>query len=930
MRRRFSRGRRARGPGDSKAAPIDAARWFERLIGEGIVDVETLEPVSADDVPASFAVVGSGEREDGERILVGFAPGHGGDAALAVLAVAQRLAAEGDFEGEALAIAPQWSIAARRRLALVGELPFRFRALAASPLGENEGAVEPETTDLPLPLPAARVVDELPQSEAREIFLRAFAALDGLAAKHGGALRGAESSVELVLLARCVAVLHVSDGRVKLETLLPERSSATLRRDGLAATMDRLEGQLRKRLNDRRVRGGEEGVRAQALARLAEVAGLREVRTWPLGGSDPEVLDLVGLDAEGRPVVAAVRRHLTIAGLATILDAVVSLRPALPVLFAGAAAPLRLAAPRLALVTGEVDDAALRVPAALTLDLAHYGLRAQRGGVPEVVLREAASGAPALAPREAGEARGRRRRGPRAPRAAPAEAKPEAKPEAGPEIKPEVATTAGGDAEEAAPPDFEDLSLFDLDDETRTVAAETEGEATPRPRRRRRARRRGRRPAAAEEPAAESAEGASADEAEAPEVAPASGVAEGTEQEKEEGVEALLGTEAEHDPAITLAPLDEEIPDAEELLPQYEDEEELSEEDDWAQEREMRRRARLAKMEPEPEPEESPKRRRMRSAIVAHADRDSVAAAVLLARDLRLVESFWIYPQSELMTFFRSVATDLGAETPIYVVGFAARPARDTIQAAALYSGRLTWYDHHDWPPEDLESLRNAIGAENVDVQPGCGSSIPAVLADRVRRSRFSDKLVELVTGRFSEHDYERWGRLWWHRLGEIAQRSGEQRSAIVALLAGRPSDLAKEAAEVEAPPIPPEVRYASERDFRVVHFAGYSLVAVPVPGDLDLHLTARVVRERLGAQISLAHREAEDLVVVSCEEARGRHGFDMGSLVSHLASKHGWIEALRDEDHMARMRVHEFATRPERLDEVVAEVAMGRSMLEG
>jgi hypothetical protein len=315
---------------------------------------------------------------------------------------------------------------------------------------------------------------------------------------------------------------------------------------------------------------------------------------------------------------------------------------------------------------------------------------------------------------------------------------------------------------------------------------------------------------------------------------------------------------------------------------------------------------------------------------VAHADRDSVAAAVLLARDLRLVESFWVYPQSELMTFFRSVATDLGAETPIYVVGFAARPARDTIQAAALYRGRLTWYDHHEWPPEDLESLRDAIGAENVDVQSGCGSSIPAVLTDRIRRSRFSDKLVELVTGRFSEHDYERWGRLWWHRLGEIAERSGEQRSAIEALLSGRPSDLAKEAAGVETPPIPPEVSYASERDFRVVHFAGYTLVVVPVPTELDPHLTARVVRERLGAQISLVHREAEDLMVLSGEESRGRHGFDMESLVNHLASKHDWIEVLRNEDHMARMRVHELATRPERLDELVAEVAMGRSMLEG
>jgi len=411
MRRRFGRGRRTRGSSDSKGAPIDAERWFERLIGEGIVNVQALEAVSADDVPASFAVVGRGERENGEPVLVGFAPSHGGDAALAVLAVAQRLAAEGNFEGEALAVAPQWSIAARRRLALVGELPFRFRALAASSLGENEGVVELEKTELSLPLPAARVVDELPQSEGRELFLRAFAALEGLAAKHGGAVRGAESRVELVLLARCVAVLHASDASVRLETLLPERSSATLGRDGLAAAMDRLEGQLRKRLNDRRVRGAEEGVRTQALARFAEVAGLREVVTWPLGGSDSEVLDLVGLDADGRPVVAAVRQRLKIVELAAILDAVILLRPALPMLFAGAAPPLRLVVPRLALVSGELDDAALRVPAALTLDFAHYELRAQRGGVSDVVLREAGSGAPALAPREAGDARGRRRRG---------------------------------------------------------------------------------------------------------------------------------------------------------------------------------------------------------------------------------------------------------------------------------------------------------------------------------------------------------------------------------------------------------------------------------------------------------------------------------------------------------------------------------------
>ena len=50
---------------------------------------------------------------------------------------------------------------------------------------------------------------------------------------------------------------------------------------------------------------------------------------------------------------------------------------------------------------------------------------------------------------------------------------------------------------------------------------------------------------------------------------------------------------------------------------------------------------------------------------------------------------------------------------------------------------------------------------------------------------------------------------------------------------------------------------------------------------------------------------------------------------MSHLASEHEWIEALSDEDHVARMRVRELAARPERLDEVIAEIAMGRSIFE-
>ncbi|HXV37001.1 MAG TPA: hypothetical protein VEC18_07620, partial [Myxococcota bacterium] len=324
------------------------------------------------------------------------------------------------------------------------------------------------------------------------------------------------------------------------------------------------------------------------------------------------------------------------------------------------------------------------------------------------------------------------------------------------------------------------------------------------------------------------------------------------------------------------------------------------------------------------------RRARRRAAFVVHADRRSLIAALLLARDLRLIEGIWVYPQSELMTFFRSVATDLHEQTPICVIGFTASPARDTIQAASLYSDRLAWFDHHDWPPEDLESLRGAIGEANVVVRPGAESSIPAVLTQRNRRSRFSDKIVELATGRFSQHDYERWGRIWWERLGAAAAKPGERRADIEPLIVGRPSDLAREAADAATPPPPPEVEFVAGRDFRLVHFGGYQMVVVPTPPDLDMHLAARIARERYGSQLSIAGYEGDSIFVLAADEIPARRNLDLAAMVSHLASKHDWIEATTSEDHVARIRIRDFATHPERLNDVIGEIAMGRSILEG
>ena len=60
------------------------------------------------------------------------------------------------------------------------------------------------------------------------------------------------------------------------------------------------------------------------------------------------------------------------------------------------------------------------------------------------------------------------------------------------------------------------------------------------------------------------------------------------------------------------------------------------------------------------------------------------------------------------------------------------------------------------------------------------------------------------------------------------------------------------------------------------------------------------------------------------------RRSLDLASMAEHLASKHDWIRALPDGDHVARMLVRGLASDPNRLEEVIAEVAMGRSIVEG
>ncbi len=986
MRRRFGRGRKSRTTGGSRAKDIDAASVFARIIEAKLVPTEALEPVASDDIPDNYAMVGVGEGEGGRKLIVAFAPDHGGDAALAGLAHAQFLAARDGFAGEVIAVCPQWSIAARRRLALLGQGTFSFRAIAASALADGENTiVSADNSEREVWLPAARVTDRLVASEDRELFSRGLAALEGLAAKHGGVVRGIGSCVEFVLLSRRVALIRADEGAISLETILPEKSHERLDAGQLATALDRLEGHLRKRLNDRRIRTSEEGVRSQLWAALAAAEQVRQPTGWPLGGADAEVIDFAGVGPDGVPVIGALRSKLSLPTLGVILDAVAELQSALPALLADAEAPVRLGVVRLALAAAEFDGGALALLPLLALDHKTYDIVTPRGRDPEIVLRGAGGAAavarPASPPRSRplrkplenahagsdssdddaeksddatetesaagseddagsegsrpGSARRRRGRGRRGGSRTGRESGEAARDS---DADAAFEESGSGDSAESR---FDSISLFDLDDGNGD-------EAAARRSRRGRGRRRGRGNGRSEE--GDSGKDSSG-EADAPEPAP-DAEAKQTSSDRSRGRARGRGRgrgrgrSSEHDApedAKSESSIDDDDDDddgddsvdGDTALPVVADIDEPDLEtvlvyDDDADDGAPTPSQATAEVEAEPTEESDLRRPRRRAAIVAHADRGSVVAAILLARDIRLLEGFWVYPQEDLMTFFRSIATDLRDQTPIYLVGFTASPARDIIQAASLYAGRIAWFDHHDWPPEDLDSLREAIGAENIIVTQGNETPVSAVLVDRTRRSRFSDKIVELVTGRFSEHDFERWGRVWWERLASIAAQPGDRRAEVDAMLVGRPSDLAREAAKLTPPAPPPEVDFIAGRDFRIVHFGGYRMVVVPVPPEFDLHFASRVARERYGSELSLSFIEGEELMVFSGDEGRTKRNLDMLSMATHLDGKHDWIEKLPSEDYVARIRVHDFASHPDRLDEVISQIAMGRSILEG
>lgn len=324
---------------------------------------------------------------------------------------------------------------------------------------------------------------------------------------------------------------------------------------------------------------------------------------------------------------------------------------------------------------------------------------------------------------------------------------------------------------------------------------------------------------------------------------------------------------------------------------------------------------------PEAEPA---RRRRSRAAIVVRNAPDSILAALVLARDRRNIVSFRVIAQDALMDFFRGPATDIPDNTDLLLVGFSAQPTpREIIDAAELFRGRLEWYDHHEWPVEDAERLRQAIGRDAFLLVEDGSSALPAIVASTERRSRLTDKIVDLAGRRLSEPDMRKFGYRLMGLVKRLAASPGEHRNHINPVLSAKPADLPDAGAVFAA-----EDEWLEQNDPRVVHFGEYQMAVVSVPSELDAGEIGRKLRLRTGVRLSLTMREGDEVVLLGCnEEKRSIH---VVGLAEQVAQALPWVRAMSGGDRLGRLRIEGLGDHPERLDAVISEIAKHRSVLYG
>jgi hypothetical protein len=744
---------------------------------------------------------------------------------------------------------------------------------------------------------------------ARSLLERVVRVLEGAVAMTGvGALRAIPGGYALYMRGSRILRVAASGGGVALWLFEPERRQVQIDEEGFPRWGVELQESVVGAAQDPRLLRAPGADREEAVARIAESVRARitgRTLAWSPFGDDP--IEWVGIDAGGRPVLGAVRGEVGLGDVPGLLAAVDAFHEHRDVWAPGAQGR-----PRLVLAADEVESRAKSVLAAAGLD---------------VQIRT---------PHARGDVR------------APVEQEVDRAPEPREEWTPPEDREAGlgerpFEAEERVEPPYAAPRVEGEGEEGR------EGRRGRRRGRRRRGRGRGEgreveavrpeergfeAPTEVEGERREEAFPAARAEAAEPEVADAELALDALADRFDEAPDEALAEEAPDEEALPWEPRGEppvamaEIEPAGDFEEGAEPEEEAAAEPDAAAERiDSEVAATLAEergTETAHEREPARRVRRARAAVVVRDDPACVLAGLVLARDRRQIVQFWVSSQEALMDYFKTGATDLGDNVDILLVGFTAQPIpHETIRTAGLYRGRLQWFDHHEWPIEDSELLRDAIGRESIVFVPGALGPLGAVASVAERRSRFTDKLVELSAQRLSENDMQRWGNRVVALVRQIARSSGDRRHEIQAVLNGKPSEL-PDAPDVFAA----EAQWIESHDPRLVYFGEYPMVVVRVPGPLDAGEIARRLRLRTGARLSLASREGDPIVLFGCNEEK-RH-LNALALVERLEGRLPWAHVRPGGDRIGRLEIDDLDGHPERLESVVGEIVRNKSVLYG
>ncbi len=616
---------------------------------------------------------------------------------------------------------------------------------------------------------------------------------------------------------------------------------------------------------DPRLLGAPEEQAELSAERAAERAGARITGRWiPWNDAGGEPLDWVGVDAEGRAVAGVVRSAVGLADVPSIVAGLEAAR-------SGGAAGLPRGAEswRLLLSTEQLDSRARALLESLDIRVESQAIET----APAAVDSEQRGSR-----RRRGRRRGRRDEEPFAARE---------EREAEPEEERALEAEAGPAAE--------------VEEEEERVGR------SGRPPRRGRRRGRGR-----DEREPEREEIVAADRSEEDEAAePRAGEPEFLEASTSDAEpEIRARDDAPSEPAPepgddeTEAP--EEAPEAAASAPEPAEEAEEGEEP--------------AAEEP---PVEPPRRRRARAAICVSDDPEAILAALVLARDRRHIPFFHVCPQAELMDFFRGRATDLDDNSDLLLVGFTTAPiARETIATAELFRGRIQWFDAHEWAVEDAEALRDAIGRDSVVLVEGASGPLAAVIEACERRSRFTDKMVDLSARRLAEGDMQKWGYRLIGLIEKLSASTGDHRTAISAVLQGKPAELPEVEVYVE------EESWLEANDPRIVHFGEYQMAVVSVPANLDAAEVGRRARLKTGARLSLARREGDSLLVLGANDEK-RH-VNLAGVVGRIDADLAWVHARNGGDRSGRLAIDDLSEHPERVEAVIGEIARHKSVLYG